>query len=1243
MRFLSRCICVAVIAVCALAQSDRGTITGTVSDPAGAVVANAPIQAKNVGTGVEYSGATSTTGNYTIVQLPPGAYEVSVAVPGFKRYSRTGITVQVAQTLRVDISLEVGSASEAVTVTADAALLKTESGELSHNVTASAMDALPILGIGNSGAGSSGIRNPNAVARLIPGTVWQPNSNLRVNGAPMNTQSFRIDGQEAQNTGTSGTPAQNQPSVDAIQEMAIQTSNYSAEFGQVGGGYFNITMKSGTNQFHGSGYDYFVNEALGAGTPFTDNGQGGNQRPPQRRNDYGFTIGGPVWIPKIYNGHDKTFFFVNFEQFRETQIIASNNLRITVPTADYRNGNFAAAILPNARVFPNLDPLGNQMKEGAIYDPASTQTINGQQVRTQFPLNAIPKTSFDQVAVKIQNMVPLPQGPFAGGLASNYFSPVPSKRIVSIPSFKVDQQITSKGKLSFFFQRTAQDSALNIPFGQIDGLPGPITTAIGTFIRAPLVRLNYDYTLRPTMLLHLGAGYRQTKFDVPSVTGEGVRTQFDAEAVLGLKGGTTHRYFPTMTGLEAGNGLGGLKTIGSQAGTINYTKSPTFNASLSWVSGNHTYKFGSEFRTEGYPATAIAGTEGTYTFSGQQTGQPFQNQNAAGGWNVGFPYASFLLGQVSTVAISNPVFPRLGKKQFGIYAQDTWKVTRRLTFDYGIRYDYSTYLQEEYGRGRLLSTTGIHPTLGIPGTSIFEGDGPNRCGCNLAHNYPFALAPRLGVAYQINLKTVFRAGFGIVYSGTPGSNNSTGGYASSSATTPTSSFGFPITTLSQGIPFTPQFRPLAWPSYNAAELPTSAPTPGPGPSLLDPNAGRPARQYQWSAGVQREINKDFIVEASYVANRGIWWPSPGLINLNAISFDRLAAAGLDITKQADRDVLTSFLNSPTAIQRGFGVRPYAGFPLTQRVSQALRPFPQFTTIANYWPPLGKTWYDSLQVKGTKRMSHGLSFTSTFTWAKNLASGAEREVNFGTDPSGPVADVFNRPNSKHLSGFDVPYQFILSAQYQSPQVKVGNKILNYVLSDWTYSTVLQYQSGLPLTIPNAQTATALNDLVYQSTVANRVPGQPLFNNNWVDNTGKVRTDELDPNCHCYDPQRTLLFNPKAWANPDPGQFGGSALYYNDYRAQRRPVENMAFGRTFRIMERVQLNIRAEFSNVFNRSFWNDPGAGVAGAAAITNAQTLAQKDPVTGVYTSGFGMMPVTSSTAVNTSSRSGTLVGRITF
>jgi hypothetical protein len=1219
MRLGSVAVCCFLLSVTAFAQSDRGTITGTVADPAGAVVANAAIQGKNVETGVVYPAATSSTGNYTLVQLPVGTYEITVSVPGFKKYTRTGLEVQVAQTIRIDIPLEVGSASESVTVSAEASLLKTESGELSHNVNVRQLDELPLLGIGGSAAGTQGIRNPNAVAQVIPGTYWAPNADLRVNGAPNNTQSYRIEGQEAMNTGTPGTPGQNQPSVDAIQELAVQTSNFAAEFGQVGGGVFNLTMRSGTNQYHGSGYDYFVNEFLNAGNPYTDNGQGGNTRQKQRRNDYGFTIGGPVWIPKIYNGRDKTFFFVNWEEFRETQIV-NNQQGVSVPFPAYRTGDFSAAILPNARLV-GTDPLNNVMKEGMVYDPTSDVIVGGKDVRTQFPGNKIPVTSFDPVAAKIQNLFPSPKGINAGALVNNYINPYSSHRITPIPSIKIDESF-GKGKLSFFWQRTKTTNPDgNATLGRSDGLPNLISPALGTFTTAPLYRLNYDYTLSPTMLLHMGGGYRATYFATPNVTPDGKvvysEVKYNAATELGLKGGLVNRFFPSMTGLVSST-LGGIGTLNGIGGSASdkpvTTQSPTFNLSLTWVKNNHTFKYGSEFRTENYYAGGY-GTDGSYGFSAAQTGQPFQS-TAVGGANVGLGYASFLLGQVQSVSIGGPTAPRTGKKQFGVYVQDTWKITRKLTLDYGLRYDYSTYLQEQYGRGAVFSPTAIHPLAGIPGAGVYDQYGPKQCNCNIAHNYPFAFGPRLGMAYQINRRTVLRAGFGIVYSGTEQNNNGTGGLASSTGGASSNNFGFPISILANGIAST--FDPPAWPTYDPGFFPTGFPTPGTGPIAIDRNAGRPARQYQWSVGIQREITSDLAIEVAYVGNRGIWWEAPEQVNYNAIDLARLQKFNLDPTKPADQTLLTARLSDAVAAQRGFAGKPYALFPTSQTVAQALRPFPQFTTISAAWDPLGKTWYDSLQVKATKRLSHGISSTTTFTWQKNLSFSGDREPNFGTAANGQVNDVFNRQVNKYISQYSQPLTFLTSINYTTPKLK-GNKWLSYAAQDWTYGAFLAYRSGLPLLVPSAQSTPSLGSMVFQNTFAVRVPGQPLY--------------LQDLNCHCFDPRNVYVLNPKAWTDPAPGTFSPSPAFYSDYNQQRRPQENMNVGRTFRLAKegRVTLNVRAEFTNVFNRAFISSP--------ISTNGTTSTFTRNPNGTTSAGFGaLLPSTT-----LQPRNGLLIARIQF
>src|ERR1035438_3682333 len=271
MRSLVTTLCLMLFALSAFAQSDRGIITGTVTDTSGAVVASAAIEAKQLETGSLFPTTSTGTGSYTLSELPVGTYEVSATVPGFKKYTRSGITVQVAQTLRIDIPLQVGAASESVTVSADASLLKTESGDVSHNVQIdSELDTLPILGVGSANAGSSGIRNPNGVLNLVPGAYYIPNSQVKVNGAQTNSYAYHVEGQDQTNSGFPYAAAQTQPSVDAIQEISVQTSNFAAEYGAVGGGFFNVTMKSGTNQYHGSAYDYFVNEILNAGTPFTN-------------------------------------------------------------------------------------------------------------------------------------------------------------------------------------------------------------------------------------------------------------------------------------------------------------------------------------------------------------------------------------------------------------------------------------------------------------------------------------------------------------------------------------------------------------------------------------------------------------------------------------------------------------------------------------------------------------------------------------------------------------------------------------------------------------------------------------------------------------------------------------------------------------------------------------------------------------------------------------------------------------
>src|SRR5262245_4992981 len=1199
----------------AFAQTERGTVTGTVADTTQAVIPGAGVTATNTQTTLKYETVSTETGNFTLTQLPGGTYELTVELPGFKKYVRQGITVLAATTVRIDVTLDIGAATEEVTVNADAPLLRTESGELSHNIRTEAVDNLPILSVG-AAAGSSGIRNPTAVAALLPGAYVVPNSTVKVNGAPGNTASYRVEGQDASNGQVPATQAQAQPSVDALQEVSVLTSNFSAEYGQVGGGMFNYVVKSGTNAYHGTAYDYVVNESLNAAAPWVSN----NARPRVRRHDYGFTFGGPVNLGKLYDGRNRTFFFFNFEQYRDKQVI--NTIANTVPIQEYRNGDFRRAM--TTRSLGN-DPLGRPMIEGTIYDPATTRAApDGRLVRDPFLNNTIPIDRMDPVALKIQSMIPMPT---QAGLVNNGIYPFPSKRVTDIPAVKVDHNVSSKAKLSYYWSQTRTASQYSTPLGGADGLPEPITAAIGTFITARVQRLNFDYTMSPTKLLHLGVGYQTNHFTDDTAT-----TGFDTVGQLGLRGATSDRIFPSFQSLTGTNSKGGVKNLGPANSTnrhpLQYEK-PTGNASLTWTRNNHTYKFGAEARIDANASTVYAYTGGRYDFSNAQTGMPYITLagGTLSGGTVGFPYASFLLGSVDQVRIAPPNTIRVGKHQLGFFAQDSWKVTRKLTLDYGLRYDYSTYLREQHGRLAQFSPTTPNPSAGgLPGAVIFEGDGPGRCNCDFAKNYPWAFGPRLGVAYQFAPKMVLRVGVGIVYSGTEDSNGATQGGLTAVQPVLSPGNGDAVMKLNTGIPF----APAPFPNFDPGQYPQPGFAGSQSPAVFyDRNAGRPPRQFQWSIGIQREILQDLVLDISYVGNRGVWWYSPGLVDVNALTPERLATFGLNLNNPDDRTLLRSALNSKTASDRGFNKLPYAGYPANLSVAQSLRPFPQFGSISSLWSPLGKTWYDSLQIKATKRYSHGLSSTTTFTWSKNLSMGTPSNPTVPGIGAAPVPfnDVFNRQQNKYISQFDQPFIFNVAVNYTTPALK-GTPILSWVTRDWTFGIFAQYASGLPIPAPYAQSN--LNSVLLRNlptgqplSFANRVPGQELF--------------LKDLNCHCFDPNKEFVLNPSAWADPPDGQFGTGAAYYGDYRYQRQPQENFAFGRDFKLTGegKVHLNIRAEFTNIFNRSRLPSTtlSFSTTNAKATRNWKDAMGKtttfDPAVGIpaggaVASGFGFLNTTS-------------------
>jgi hypothetical protein len=1194
MRLILAAFCCFFLAIAsAFAQSDRGTITGTITDPAGAAVSDASIEASNMETGAVYPASSTTTGNYTISELPVGVYEISVSVPGFKKYIRSGITVMVAQTLRVDVDLQMGEITETVTVSADATLLRTESADLSHNVDSERLNELPIFSV------SGGIRNPYRVTDLLPGANSGGGSTIRIQGAPAGTQNLRIDGQDATSGLDTAFPNVNQPSVEAVEEFSVQTSNFAAEYGQAGSSLFNLTMRSGTNALHGSAYIYYVNEAFNASEAYI-NGREGYEKPLSRRHNFGFSVGGPVHIPGLYDGRDRTFFFFNFEQNRAESL---NNNIITIPTTAFRNGDFSAILTGRAL---GVDPLGRTIYENQIYDPATEriELVDGVPylMRDPFEGNIIPTNRFDSVAAAIQDLMPPPT---ENSLTNNYQLDFVNPNNKTIPSVKVDHYFSDTIKLSGYWSFTKESSY------QFVDMDWPGSQMVKNPREAHTIRINYDHTLSPTMILHLGAGY------IHEYWGQ-TQPEFDPDSI-GLKG-TYINQFPIVGGLSTRyGGIGGF--FGSMGANALYdlnSDKPTANASLTWVKNNHTFKFGAEAKFTGQPIDILMGANGNFAFTGIETGLPALQGWNLGGGSVGFPYASFLLGRVNNGQIAKPADPRMGKQAWALYAQDTWKATRNLTIDYGLRWDYQTYLSEQYGRVSSISGEVANPAAGnLPGGVVFEAtNGP------FAKNYKYAFGPRLGIAYQITPRTVFRGGWGISYAQTAPNNFWSmrfGSYVPFSSP----SYGEPAMVLEDGVQVVPE-----WPNFDPGQLPIDPSAPATFLHVIDPGAGRPARLMMWSIGIQREITPNLTVDAAYVGNRGVWWGAGIYQDPNRLTPEILSANGLDISNAADRDLLNTPLNllSPENAIR-FPL-PYPEFSPGLTVGQSIRPFPQFLGMNVLWSPVGNSWYDALQVKVTKRYSHGLSLTASYAWQKELNVGAETEDPnfFSVKPA--INNNLDRRSNKFISAYSQPHRLVIAANYITPALNT-NKALSWILRDWTIGAMLTYASGQPVRAPyaNNEIGTLLQlsapfdfhitgRRIGTGTFANRVPGQPLYT--------------VDINCtSCFDPNQDFVLNPDAWEDPAAGQFSTGAAYYSDYRERRRPSENMSFGRSFRLRERVDFSFRFEFTNIFNRIRVPSPSSDNAQATQVTAG----------GVPVTGFGYI----NTGSGTQGRTGQIVARINF
>ncbi|MDZ4799383.1 MAG: TonB-dependent receptor [Bryobacteraceae bacterium] len=615
-----------------LAQSDRGTITGRVLDATEAVVANASITATNQETGIRSVGKTSETGNFVIPQLAVGRYEVAIEAPGFRRNVRRDVDLNIAQTLTLNVSLEVGAVEQQIEVTGAAPLVESSTSDLGTVVNRERIIDLPLQVSGN-------MRHPGSFVFLAPG-VTGDTSNTQINGSQNRSKEILMDG-IGSTSPESGGLLFTYPPVESISEFKLVSSNFSAEYGRTGAGFEVYTTRSGANEIHGALWEYLRNDKLDA------RGYIARTRAINRQNEFGVAFGGPIVLPKFYNGRNRTFFHFVYNGFR-FKAGALNELA-TMPTADMVRGDFSKI----SRV---------------IYDPATTRSdVAGGFTRDAFPGNIIPQNRFSAVSRKFLPYVPAP----SNTNALNNFQVVGAQSFErDVYTGKFDHQFTEKNRINFFVFWNEQASTAP------ERLPGALSPALTEFRPSRWLRFNNDYLLSPTALNNFRAGYtREPQIWSRVASGNGYLQS------VGLTG--VNPPGDILPRVNFGDGLTNwgdeTKNTGMQ---VNNTLQ--FADTLSWVKGNHSLKFGADARWMQTNGADPANQQGRFIFNSNETALP----TAAGRANSGHSFASFLLGNVDN-ADYNGLFVVPGNRYnyWGLFVQDDWKVTRRLTLNVGLRWD----------------------------------------------------------------------------------------------------------------------------------------------------------------------------------------------------------------------------------------------------------------------------------------------------------------------------------------------------------------------------------------------------------------------------------------------------------------------------------------------------------------------------------------------------------------------------
>ncbi|MBM3758172.1 MAG: hypothetical protein FJW38_29875 [Acidobacteria bacterium] len=975
----------------AYAQTATGSLGGTITDANGASVPGAKVVATNTINGTRFDATTSDAGIYVFPTLPIGLYKVEFEKSGFKKLNRQGIEIRIAQRWDMNITLEIGDVKEVVEVTADAPLLETTTSEKGHSFSPKFMTNLPLF--------TGAIRNPRGFLQYMPGV--NAGAEMSISGSGGRAQEVQIDGASLIIPESGGTVF-NMPSAEMFNEFKLVTGAYSSEYGRFGGGVEVYATKSGANWWHGTAFlnmrrDIWNSNAWARNA---NPNPAQNFRPKERQNEIGGAGGGPIFIPKVYDGRNKTFFYYTY-----TQRLLPANIGFpvsTVPTALMKQGNFSQ--------------LGNQL----IYDPATTSGTT----RQPFPGNMIPAARFSSVS---RNLLPLIPDPNRPALLQNYDFVNLQTVEQKIWSLKFDHAFNPSNRVAFFVSRENGGNSDTTNFA------GPIGNGLGASTQKPYnYRGNHDWSIRPSLLMHTTIGISATRqgWDNPAQRGAASR--------LGIPGlPAAADAMPRVVF----RGPAGLSPYGVQDGKVanggQDNDTYMFTQGYTWLKGKHEFKFGWDYRFLTTFGFDLAGSNGRYFFNRAQTAVP----NSTAG--SGHEFASLLLGAVEEA--DNTVLPILLNevryRYFATYFQDNWRVSKKLTLNLGFRYDVPVNWHIEQGNYSGINLTKPNPGANnTAGALEFYGTGPGRAG--VLRPFPTDMkniGPRVGFAYQVAPKTVIRGGWGIFYQ-TLG-NGGCGCRQGFAFTNQLTGNGVdPVLNWDRGIPVSAAFRPP----------PVLDPTLSNFQNIdyFGPKFGNAPRVYNWSVNVQHEV-KGFLFDVGYVANRGSGLNST--ITLNQLPASELSRGGL----------LTQPLSSAAA--QAAGIRaPFASFPVGRSVAQALRPFPQYLDVLSRNSGDGRTWYDSLQSKVEKRFGN-LQLFGSYTWSKSLSNLHFRQI-FSQHFNVGAQDAYNRSDMKSFLPFDQPHVLNFMWTYDMPfgkgkkYVSSMHTIPNALVSGWTISGAQRYYSG-----------------------------------------------------------------------------------------------------------------------------------------------------------------------------------------